>query len=138
MAWGVRRGKFNAVPTFVNGIRFASGAEAARYGELLVLQRAGQIFDLELQPKFPLVVNGMLIANYIGDFQYWQGKRREVMVVEDVKGVKTPAYRLKKKLMHALHHIEIVEVTSRVRAGSRGRGKSGSKPRRAAPVRACG
>lgn len=48
--------KFNAVKTVIDGHTFASKAEAARYAELKLLRRAGEIFELELQPKYPIVV----------------------------------------------------------------------------------
>ena len=47
--------KYNAIPTTVDGIRFASKREARRYLELKLLQKAGHISDLELQPRFRLM-----------------------------------------------------------------------------------
>lgn len=115
---GVRAGsvscpqnKYNAKPTVVDGIRFASKAEAKRYGELQLLVKAGTISGLELQPRYDLEVNGRLVCEYVADFRY-RCHFDSKMVIEDVKGVKTPAYLLKKKLMLAVHGIEIVEVTA--------------------------
>jgi len=105
----VRKSKYAAIPTVVDGIRFASKREARRYGELRLLERAGEIASLELQPTFPCVVSGAKVCTYIADFAYTSeaGKR----VVEDVKGVKTPVYRLKKKLVEAIYqNVTIVEV----------------------------
>ena len=51
-----RRHKYGAVPVEVDGIRFASKREANRYGELLMLARAREIWDLTLQPNFDLHV----------------------------------------------------------------------------------
>jgi hypothetical protein len=70
-----RRSKFLAVPTVVDGKRFASKAEAKRYGELCWLRKARAIRDLECQPKFPLAVvdiDGVLvvIGTYRADFSY--------------------------------------------------------------------
>lgn len=103
-----RRAKYAAVPTVVNGFRFASKAEARRFQELLLLGMAGQIRNLELQPRFPLVVDGERIAVYVGDFRYDEmiygpayDSRRDV--VEDVKGMRTPVYILKRKLFQAQH-----------------------------------
>ena len=101
--------KYGAVPTEVDGIRFASKAEAKRYGELKLRERAGEIAGLVLQPRFPLTVNGVKIGTYVGDFLYYD-KDCQVTTVEDVKGVATPVYRIKRRLMQALHGIEIVEV----------------------------
>jgi len=92
--------KYKAVKTVVDGITFASKREAKRYSELKLLERAGQIRNLELQPKFPLVVNGQKICGYIGDFSFFEGEKR---VIEDSKGVRTRAYRIKRKLLLALH-----------------------------------
>jgi len=100
--------KYNAVKTEVDGYVFASKAEASRYSELKLLESAGFLHSLELQPKFPIHVNGVKICTYIADFRF-----RELdgqTVVEDVKGVKTPVYKLKKRLVEALYGIRITEV----------------------------
>lgn len=104
--------KYGAKPTVVDNIRFASKAEAKRYGELKVLERAGEIRELELQPRYDLSAWGQKIARYIADFRYKD--RRDNFrnwVVEDVKGVKTPVYQLKKKLMAVQYGITITEIT---------------------------
>lgn len=103
------RSKYGAVPTTVDNVRFASKKEAAHYGMLKILERAGKIKSLELQPKFPLHVNGQLICTYIGDFRYVDAFTGETDV-QDVKGMKTPAYRIKKKLVKAIYGVEIQEV----------------------------
>ena len=112
----LRAGKYNAVRTEVDGVMFASKAEARRYSELKLLLKSGAISELELQPKFPLTVKGVKIATYIADFQYQElerssGKSNRKLIVEDVKGVKTPAYRLKKKLYEVIYNHKISEVT---------------------------
>lgn len=104
-----QRGKYNAHRTTIDGITFASAAEARRYDELKLMEMEGEIGRLELQPHYPLVVNGQRVAVYIGDFLYVDSRSKQ-KVLEDVKGVKTPVYRLKKKLMMALYGIDIVEV----------------------------
>lgn len=104
-----KRSKYRAEPIVIDGIRFDSKAEARRYAHLELLQRAGEITDLERQVRFPLDVNGELICVYIADHAYFVCRENR-RVVEDVKGVRTPVYRLKKKLMKALHGVEIVEV----------------------------
>lgn len=101
--------KYRAIPTIVDGIRFASKKEAARYKELLILKAAGEIYNLALQTKFPIVINGIKVCTYISDFTYFH-KGLNIPVVEDVKGIKTPVYRLKKKLMLAVNGLEITEV----------------------------
>lgn len=115
---GVRRSKFGAIRTEVDNIVFASKAEARRYGVLKLQQRLGMITDLELQPRFPLMVagvegddapDGMHVGVYVADFRYY--KRDGELVVEDVKGMPTPVYRLKKKLMAALYGVHIQEIS---------------------------
>lgn len=93
----------------IGDVTFDSKAEARRYGELLLRVRIGEIEALELQPRYPLVVEGMKIATYVADFRYRLRATGET-VVEDVKGVRTPVYRLKNKLMRALYGVEIVEI----------------------------
>lgn len=111
--------KYHAKKTEVDGIVFDSKRESERYKELKLLEKVGEIRYLKLQPKYDLVVNGQKICTYKADFQY-EGKIIESNIiftpigwkpfVEDVKGVKTPVYRLKKKLMKALHGIDILET----------------------------
>ena len=99
--------KYGAVATVVDGHKFPSKKEANRYGELKLLQQAGKIQRLHLQPKFELTVNGIIIGKYIADFDYWENG---VWVVEDAKGFKTPLYKWKRKHCEAEHGIKIVEV----------------------------
>lgn len=99
--------KYRAIPTTVDGIRFASKKEAARYGQLKLMEKAGEISELCTQTKYPLTVGGTTVATYIADFTY---RKQGSTVVEDVKGVLTPVYRLKKKLMLAIWGIKIQEV----------------------------
>jgi len=94
--------KYNARKTIIDGITFDSRREAERYQELKVLERAGYIEGLLIQPKYTLVegfeYRGKRVRpiTYIGDFQYVENGE---IVVEDVKGMKTAVYRLKSKLM---------------------------------------
>lgn len=100
--------KYKAVRTVVDGIAFASKKEARRYSELRLLERAGEIRSLQLQPSFPIVINGVKVCNYVADFGYVDHKGNPV--VEDVKGVRTPVYRLKKRLVKAVHGVDIHET----------------------------
>lgn len=105
-------GKFLNEKTPVDGIEFSSKKEARRYGELRLLERAGKITDLKLQPAFPLDVNGYPVCRYVADFAYVVTATGE-RVVEDVKSAftrKLPAYRIKAKLFRALMGFEISEV----------------------------
>jgi hypothetical protein len=102
-----KRHKYGAVATVVDGVKFASKKEAKRYAELKIMEQAGDISDLELQPRYPLTVDGVKVGEYRADFRY---RRDGVTVVEDVKGVRTAIYRMKKKMVEAIYGITIVEV----------------------------
>ena len=101
--------KYGAVPTTVDGIRFASKREAKRYRELKIFEVNFLITDLVLQPRYPMVVNGVKVCTYVADFRYARADTGQV-IVEDVKGMATPVYRIKKKLMLACHGIVVEEV----------------------------
>lgn len=105
-----RRNKYGAKPTIVDGHRFASKAEAARYGELKLMRNAGQIVHLELQPRFPLVVGGVNLGRYTADFQYFDCTRFLAVVVEDVKGHDTREGKLRRRLAEALHGITVTVI----------------------------
>lgn len=100
--------KYRAVPTTIDGKKFASKKEAHRYVELKLLNRAGKVHDLRCQVSFTLNVNGEHICRYVADFVYFNDKGEKI--VEDVKGFLTKEYKLKKKLMKAIHDIEIRET----------------------------
>ncbi len=105
-----RQRKFRNIPTVVDGMRFDSKREAARWGELKLLERVGELSDLQRQVRFDLIVNGVHVAAYIADMVYLDHSGRRV--IEDVKSDATrkdPVYRLKAKLMAVLHQ-PIVEV----------------------------
>ena len=99
--------KYHAKKTTVDGFVFDSKAEAARYSQLVLLERSGQIENLCIHPAYPLIVNDSRIGKYIADFSYIENG---VQIVEDVKGVKTPVYRLKKRLVKALYGFDILET----------------------------
>jgi hypothetical protein len=98
--------KYGAIPTVLDGIRFASRREADRYAHLRVLALTGLITDLELQPAFALhALGGTKVAKYVADFAYRDAAGQ--LVIEDVKGVKTTVFRLKAKWLKAEHGIEV-------------------------------
>lgn len=103
--------KFGAKKTVYNGRKYDSKAEAAHAQVLQLRQKAGEIVELQEQVRFKLIVNDQLVCEYIADFTYWEGKN---FVVADVKGMRKGAayamFRLKAKLMKAIHNIEVVEV----------------------------
>lgn len=104
--------KYRNIKTVLDGITFDSLKESRRYKELKLLEKSGRISGLELQPSFRLHVNNCLICTYKADFRYVTDTPhvRGLVVVEDVKGMQTPVYRLKKKLMLAVHGISVVET----------------------------
>lgn len=102
-----RSHKYGAVPTVLDGIRFSSKREADRYAQLRVLEIAGSITNLQLQPRYDLhAPGGTKVATYIADFAY-RDERTQRLVIEDAKGVKTPVFRLKAKWLKAEHGIEV-------------------------------
>ncbi len=105
------RNKFNAIKTTIEGITFDSKREARRWQELKLLERAGEIERLERQVPFSLVVEGQKIATYTADFRYWTTALPKERVVEDVKSAPTAKKRdfvLVRKLMRAIHNVEIM------------------------------
>lgn len=109
----VRQGnKYHSRKTVVDGIQFDSAKEAKRFTKLRDMEEAGEIDGLRLQVPFELLpsfeCDGVKYRGmkYIADFVYYHNG---VRVVEDVKGAKTPEYRLKKKLMAYMNHINIKE-----------------------------
>ncbi len=114
-AWrGYSAGFAPAKRVVVDDISFASKKEAQRYVFLKGEEAAGRIRGLERQPRYKLMVYGEDVGTYVGDFRYIiDGKG---LFVEDVKGVITPVYETKKKLMKAIYRIDIVEIT-KLKAG---------------------
>jgi hypothetical protein len=87
-----------------------SAKEARRCNDLTLLERAGEISGLKIQRPYDIRVNGQKITRYIADFSYWEEGKE---IVEDVKSEATrklPVYRLKRKLMAAIHGIEVRET----------------------------
>lgn len=103
--------KYRAKKTVVDGIKFDSKREAERYCELNLLEKAKEIRNLELQPRFLLQDkfkdrNGKTHRKieYVADFMYID--KDDKKIVEDVKGMMTDVYKLKKKLFLNLYDKE--------------------------------
>lgn len=94
------KAKYKAKSVRIDGIYFPSKAEATRYTQLKTLAQAGEIGDLKVHPRFIIWQHGKEKIVYEADFQYNQGKS---VIVEDVKGVETPVYRIKKKMFTAMY-----------------------------------
>ena len=106
--------------TVVDNIEFDSKRESMRYLKLKAMQEAGEITDLQLQVKFPLLpkqrtAEGKAIraVDYVADFVYMKDGEK---VVEDSKGFRVTSsasyqvFVLKKKMMKYFHNIDIMEV----------------------------
>jgi hypothetical protein len=124
MTWGrgSRNHKYGAVQTEVDGIKFPSKKEAARYTQLRLLERAGNIRKLELQPRFALIADGGQPVKYpvknsengrqayaLMDFKYFDIENRR-WIVEDVKGKDTPLSKLKRAMVEAQYGVRIVLI----------------------------
>lgn len=106
---GATRSKYGNRKVVADGYTFDSAGEAKRYQVLKLMQHAGEITRLEVHPHWDLAVNGIKIGRgYTADFSY-RDKAGE-LVVEDFKGVRTEAFVLRKKLMKAVHGIDVREV----------------------------
>jgi len=94
--------KYHARRTVLDGIAFDSQVEAARFAELRLLERAGQISDLQVHPRFVLLQADSYgpQVRYEADFSYRQDGQ---LISEDVKGAatKTPTWKLKFRLAQA-------------------------------------
>ena len=107
--------KYGNIKAVVDGIHFDSRKEAARYQELVLLEKAGQIVSLRLQPRYKIVIGGVAVKYpsgrqmvYIADFDYIHPATSEI-VIEDVKGMRTDKYKIKQALMLAMG-FEIIEI----------------------------
>lgn len=96
--------------TSPDGQVFDSVKEYHRWCELRLLERAKRISDLQRQVKYELIPkqDGERACTYVADFVYIDSDGRTV--VEDTKGMRTDAYRIKKKLMLWVHGIKIKET----------------------------
>lgn len=105
--------KYHNIPTTVDGITFDSRKEAERYIVLRCMEKSGMIQNLRSQVPFelskPYKIAGKTVkgTKYIADFVYTQNGKE---IVEDVKGMKTAAYRIKRNWMHEKYGIVIREV----------------------------
>ena len=107
--------KYGNHKVIVDGEKVAdSKHEYSRLCELKVLQRAGEIKDLQTQVRYNLIPAQKICGktergvSYIADFVYWTKDGQ--FICEDAKGHKTDAYIIKRKLMKLVHNIDVVEV----------------------------
>lgn len=121
----IRKSKYGNKKIEVDGVSFDSKKEAKRYRELLLLEQAGEISDIQRQVKYVLIpaqkepdrigakggcYKGKTIERecaYIADFVY---RKNGETIVEDTKGFRTKDYIIKRKLMLWVFGIRIVEI----------------------------
>lgn len=106
--------KYHNRKVIVNGEKFDSVKEYNRFRELQLLERAGEISNLRRQVPYLLIPaqyeNKKCVereCNYFADFEYYENG---VKVVEDVKGIRTAEYKIKRKLMLLCYGIRIRET----------------------------
>lgn len=113
-----------------DGIVFDSHKEAVRWEQLRILEKAGKIRELRRQVAYEIIPaqyetyeryskNGARLkdgvklierkVNYVADFVYTDAETGET-ITEDVKGVRTKDFIIKRKLMYAVHGIKVREV----------------------------
>ena len=114
-SFAVSKSKYGNHKVVVDGEKVAdSKHEYSRLCELKVLQRAGEIKDLQLQVKYQLIPSQKICGktergvSYIADFVYWT--KNDKFICEDAKGHRTDAYIIKRKMMKLIHNIDVVEV----------------------------
>lgn len=111
----MKRNKFNAIKTTIDGITFHSKKESVRYTQLKLYEKGGLISDLRLQVSYELipklVINGKTerAIKYVSDFVYYDTVYK-CEICEDSKGFKTDVYKLKYRLMKLIHGIDIKET----------------------------
>lgn len=107
-----KKAKYSNTKCEQDGFKFDSLREKRRYEQLAMMQEGGAISALELQVVFVLAPAVTIAGRkrpplrYVADFVYEQDGTR---VIEDVKGVVTEGYRIKRHLMAVLGH-SIVEI----------------------------
>lgn len=108
--------KFGAIPTIVDGIRFDSKREAARWSQLRLLEKAGEIRNLKRQVVIPLIGQHAPLKTRSGramrltvDFAYEDRRLNWALVHEDAKGAATRDYEVRKAVAQAMG-IEVVET----------------------------
>lgn len=108
------KSKYKNKKVIIDGIKFDSIKEGQRYRILKSKLQAGKISNLVLQPTFNIAKSVYLdgrkraVRKYKADFSYTDSAGN--YIVEDVKGMKTPLYLLKRHLVKEIHDIEVVEI----------------------------
>jgi hypothetical protein len=122
MRFRMNGSKYHNRKVNIDGMSFDSIAEARRFAELQLMQISGQIIGYDWhrqldvpiakarQQRLVLAVNDIKVATFVADFIYRYLDTGKI-VVEDYKGFKTPAYKLKARLFNACLGFPITEVS---------------------------
>ena len=132
---GSRKEKYGRIKKEADGIVFDSTSEAEAYRVLKLWSAGGYIFGLDLQPEYVLQ-DGFRdesgkwhrAIKYVADFRFAYTRnvatmhRPHSIIVVDVKGVLTPAFRIKEKLFRQRYPELDLQIWNRdkVRELSRG------------------
>lgn len=105
-----KKNRFNVSPVeerTLGGVVFASKKEMKRYAELRLLERAGEIRGLELQPEFRVSINDQHYCTYTADFAYTEKGERIIEELKSTGTAKDAAYRLRKKAAELFFKIKV-------------------------------
>lgn len=96
--------KYSNQKVVIDNIKFDSKKEANRYLELKIIEKAGEISNLQLQKSFLLIdkQKDERAVTYKADFVYYNDKKQR-WIAEDVKGYKTKEYIIKRKLFKSIY-----------------------------------
>ncbi len=98
------RQRYGNTFTVVDGIKFRSKRESIYYSHFKLEERAGKISELELQPRFPIVIDGKKVCVVVLDFAFKENGRKRIL---DIKGCDNAHSKLKRKLVEAVHGITV-------------------------------
>lgn len=101
-----KKSKYGNRKVTIDGITFDSVAESKFYSALKLREKAGEVYEVQMQVPYMLIVYGQLVCTYKADFVFYDAIEKHNRVV-DVKGVQTKDFIIKKKLMRACHGIEV-------------------------------
>jgi len=102
---GSKKQKHNNKKPTIDGIKFDSKAEGARWLVLKQQEKLGKIKDLRRQVAYDIVINGYKVRRYTADFVYKVGKQE---IVEDFKGMIDASFKLVYKLVYAALGIKLL------------------------------
>lgn len=102
--------KYHSKSVVIDGIKFASKLEGTRYQQLMLLQKAHEITDLQCQKEFQIFEGYINCYTgekhksryYVADFFYLDLRSKQ-WIVEDTKGVETDVFKLKWEMVQEQH-----------------------------------